>query len=416
MLSFRNKLWYLAPDLGEIWSSTDGAQWTKTGGSIPCGNRYSFSAAVFDDKMWILGGFADHNYSDVWSSPNGVDWTRATDSAAWGPRYSAATVAFGGRLWVVGGIGPLPKNDVWSSADGIHWTLVTEGAPWAPRIGHSAVVLGDKLWVIGGLYRDNGQDHYATDVWRSPDGVNWTRATEHAGWPGRTGPVIAFDDKLWILGGVYGEGSGHTGGDVFLNDVWYSGDGVNWIQEPSPSWVPRAGHAAASFNNKLWICGGAYYVSGWPGGTTVMLNDVWCMTPVTVSVNAANGSWRQEDEALDLRMVTSGLSEPIAYQWMKNGAPLAGATTDTFRIDAVSLSDQASYTCQATDQDATVFTAEAIAIYVFPAGSLPAAGPVALVLTAAACVALFVAGTASRENHERISHRVAPSVDSAPPR
>ena len=174
-----------------------------------------------------------------------------------------------------------------------------------------------------------------------------------------------------------------------LNDVWHSADGITWIQDPSAPWEPRMGQAVASFNGKVWISG------GWKRGSDphdphpypdAYLNDVWCMTPVTASISVANGAWRQEGEPLDLKLVTSGLSGPITYQWRKDGSAIAGATTDAFHVDTATASDAASYTCEAKDQYGAVFTADAIEIQVFPAGSLPASSTILAVLGGCACL------------------------------
>ena len=54
-----------------------------------------------------------------------------------------------------------------------------------------------------------------SDVWHSPDGVNWTCATDSARWPARYGHTsVIFDNKIWVLGGA----TTYAGED---NDVWY---------------------------------------------------------------------------------------------------------------------------------------------------------------------------------------------------
>ena len=118
---------------------------------------------VFDDRMWLMGGWFNgrlpgHGASgEVWSSTDGVNWTMVTKKAGWSPRIAAGAVAFKGRMWILGGTenyyfgdDTSLKNDVWSSADGKEWKRETASAPWSPRAYHAAVVHDGKLWVIGG--------------------------------------------------------------------------------------------------------------------------------------------------------------------------------------------------------------------------------------------------------------------------
>jgi hypothetical protein len=68
------------------------------------------------------------------------------------------------KLWVVGGTdGKNSLNDVWFSPDGRQWTRATGQAAFTPRWGHAVEGFDRRLWVLG------GQDgEYRSDVWRSP--------------------------------------------------------------------------------------------------------------------------------------------------------------------------------------------------------------------------------------------------------
>ena len=120
----------------------------------------------FDGRIWLIGGWYNgrlpgHGASrEVWSSTDGVNWTMATKDAGWSPRFAAGAVVFKGRMWILGGTEDYYfgddaslKNDVWSSADGEDWKRETASAPWSPRAYHAAVVHDGKLWVIGEIGR-----------------------------------------------------------------------------------------------------------------------------------------------------------------------------------------------------------------------------------------------------------------------
>jgi parallel beta-helix repeat protein len=134
-------------------------------------------------------------------------------------------------------------------------------ARWSPRCGHTSVVFDNKMWVMGGA--SSTFHYYMNDVWYSSDGVNWTQATASAGWSARYSHTsVVFDNKMWVIGG-------HTSTSPYNNnDVWYSSDGVNWTQATaSAGWGARCCHTSVVFDNKMWVMGGS--------GNTSINNDVW---------------------------------------------------------------------------------------------------------------------------------------------
>ncbi len=253
-----------------IWTeATDSATWIK---------RSSHAGTVFQNKIWVMGGLSGNSnaagsgavvyqgvyyFSDVWSSGNGIDWDLATKSAPWGNRRSMQVVVFQDKLWVLGGWGPNLgyKNDVWYSEDGINWIEAMDTAVFPAREGHSLVVFQDKLWILGGVQYDLNQTK--NDVWYSEDGINWTEATDSAPWEARQGHnIVSYQDKLWILGRFNKDNNK-------INDVWYSGNGVDWLKtEDDPEWIGREDSIAVVFQDKLWILGGVDSNQKW-------LNDVW---------------------------------------------------------------------------------------------------------------------------------------------
>ena len=119
------------------------------------------------------------------------------------------------KMWVIGGwsgydAGGILYNDVWYSTDGITWKQATGSAAFSPRMSHSSFVYDDKMWVIGGGF---GNSFY-NDVWYSTDGETWTQATGNAAFPVRDGPSsVVYDGKMWLMGGYWGSGK---------QDVWNS--------------------------------------------------------------------------------------------------------------------------------------------------------------------------------------------------
>jgi|GEM_PF-1560215 len=151
------------------------------------------------------------------------------------------------------------RNDVWSSDDGTNWAQATSAADWPARYAFPALAYDGKMWILGGFGNGGSFKH---DVWSSTNGVNWTQATSSAAWSNRSvHAAVVHNNKMWILGGY------NASSDV-LDDIWNSTNGIDWIQiTPSDMWSARKGHKAVSFKGRIWVFGG--------DDLTNALNDVW---------------------------------------------------------------------------------------------------------------------------------------------
>jgi hypothetical protein len=253
------------------------ADWVKVTDKAGWRPRDSSGEVVFRDRLWILGGWFD-SYSapprDVWSSPDGKAWDLVTKEAPWKYSDLPMTLAFGDRMWIMGGWfnGRLPGHgagsEVWSSTDGVHWDRVTEKAGWGPRLAAGAVVFKGRMWILGGTedYYFGDDKSLKNDVWSSADGKEWRRESAAAPWSPRAYHAAAVhDDKIWILGG-----GNYTPKYHALNDVWSSADGVKWerVTEHAP-WEPRIWFSAVAYRDRLWVLG------GWANNPSKNWGDVW---------------------------------------------------------------------------------------------------------------------------------------------
>ncbi|MCR4317448.1 MAG: hypothetical protein NUW37_14005 [Planctomycetes bacterium] len=277
----------------EVWSSIDGKDWKLETDRAPWGFRHGFEAIVFKNRLWILGGFeseehiqersshGDFSYTkcfrnDVWSSVDGVEWRCETESAPWTRRRDFNVVLFNEKLWIIGGyemrFEPSEDDagtdaayrrlrdqsgitrDVWSSSDGVHWKLETDNTPWEKRVEFATASFKGRLWIYGGRVHVNDQfkrPEYVNDVWSSSDGRNWSLVIEHADWePCRDANGVVFDNRLWIAAD---------------SCLYSSADGRNWKEENyGPLWDRSFG--IATWNDGIWIAGGFKYGEE---------NDVW---------------------------------------------------------------------------------------------------------------------------------------------
>src|SRR5690242_16675852 len=105
-------------------------------------------------------------------------WSQVTGAAAYAPRDGAGALVFQDRLWMLGGWNPGDKssfpricnNEVWSSSNGGDWALEKPNtflnrdfdpdSDWEGRHTAGYVVYKGKMWIVGG---DVNQGHYHAD-------------------------------------------------------------------------------------------------------------------------------------------------------------------------------------------------------------------------------------------------------------
>ncbi len=218
----------------DVWSSSDGVSWTSVLGSTPSPGSHQFpgrtlhTSLVYNNKMWVIGGQVQgspYSLNDVWSSSDGVSWTQVlADTSSPGPnqfseREELAALVYNNKMWVIGGFANSPEGDVWYSTDGATWSAATTQAAFTGRYGLTALVYNNLMWVIAG--QDNTA--YRNDVWYSADGATWTQATLSANFINRdlhaslvynTATGSGLDGSMWVIGG-----NAQTGNK---NDVWHS--------------------------------------------------------------------------------------------------------------------------------------------------------------------------------------------------
>ncbi len=265
--------------------------WTTQTASAAYGYRYGFEVVVFNNKMWLLGGYTGAAYkNDVWSSTDGATWTQETANAGWAARCYFGACVWNEKMWVAGGKtgGSTAVNDLWVSLNGTTWTQVDASCDWSTRCAHVLAPVGGGLVVLGGVSGD--WSTMRTDGWLSADsGVTWTSIT-----PAFTGSPEAFvtDSVPWTTEAVtnwdsrisakYVYSNGHlwyTGGssqDIdsvysWPRGIWHTTDGMNWdyeaelptaVPDETGWWnrpTPRYGGALAYFNSRLYDFSGVGY-------------------------------------------------------------------------------------------------------------------------------------------------------------
>jgi hypothetical protein len=271
-------------------------EWIQVASHAAFAPRDGVGALVFNNKMWLLGGWNPRDKehfpricnNEVWSSTDGAIWSlekpntfldaNFDSTKDWEGRHTAGYVVFGNKMWIVGG-DPIQghyQSDIWNSADGKIWTQVNRGAPvpWSPRVLHHTLVFKNKIWVMGGQTLPPfapAEEIFYRDIWNTSDGIHWKSIQPREPYwsaRGMIGGSVVFQNRMWILGGgTYDTPKVPTRN--FYNDVWSSADGVEWTRhlEAAP-WSPRQYHDVAVFDNRMWVLEGYYK----DGGNR---NDVW---------------------------------------------------------------------------------------------------------------------------------------------
>eukprot|EP00906_Rhabdomonas_costata_P013551 RCo019443 len=170
----------------------------------------------------------------------------------WAARSQHCMVVFQGHLYLAGGWTRtnVLLNDVWRSPDGLQWTQPPAAPSFGARRSHSCVVFQEQLMVLGG-YPFNGE------VWGSRDGSKWDLFSPTSGsfTPRSNHGTAVFLGKLWVIAGWQDDGP-------TLNDVWSSNRGMwgSWerVQTGEPMFGPRSSHGVVVFRERLWVVSGCY--------------------------------------------------------------------------------------------------------------------------------------------------------------
>ncbi len=236
----------------DIWNSSDGINWVEVTKHAPFDPRAAFAMTVFKNRLWLIGGlYFDKNSdikdkNDVWVSSDGTNWKRVVKHAQFSPRGGHSAIVFNNKIWIMGGFAE--SSDIWSSIDGKNWKIETKSTPFGSRGGHANIVFDNKIWIIGGIFVDKKNTFNSlSDVWYSKNGKEWNRASDDISFfAGGGHSSVVYNNKLWVMGGFRKSGT-----------VFTSRDGINWDQDSySANFGERVAHSCLVFKDKIWVIGG----------------------------------------------------------------------------------------------------------------------------------------------------------------
>ena len=211
---FKDKMWLMGGKaaggsvLNDVWSSTDGATWNKETGAAQWSARHSFGCFALPgvDKIFIVGGIdsAGNCLNDVWSSSDGKQWTQETGQAFQTGRAAFGTAVYNNMVWTIAGLinGDEQKgtatNEVWYSTNGSQWTKITKTLNWRERYYPAIASLTTGLYMCGGIDESkkgiNDLNKMNADKnWSVLPGAPWQDVKVTSG--------LEYQDSLWCIGG-----------------------------------------------------------------------------------------------------------------------------------------------------------------------------------------------------------------------
>jgi hypothetical protein len=229
-----------APEGAAVWTSTDGASWSRVPHDDAIFASGSMSSVIVGGPGLIAVGAEESEDGSmdaaVWTSPDGVTWSSVShDEAVFGGPGDQwmSDVTLGGPGLVVVGHETTTRGAhrshpaVWTSADGVIWSRVppSDSVPRGDREQFMTAVTagGPGLVAVGG----GDGDATIPTVWTSPDGINWSEVPGQAAFAGGSGGYPQISSVT-----TGGPGLVAVGWIDYQAAVWTSPDGVAWSRVP----------------------------------------------------------------------------------------------------------------------------------------------------------------------------------------
>lgn len=236
--------------------------WTSS--EAPWLQRDGAGLLALGDYIYMLGGWLHGPVtSEVWRTSDLKNWELIA-VAPWAPRHGSAWLVHDNRLWVIGGD---LYSDVWSSPNGIDWVLETEIAPFGPRYTPNAASLNGEIYVYAGQTWSPewvGTAIGYKDVWKSSNGKDWTLVTDNVPWSERAlihGSVVK-DGYIYLIGGglkqVTDPANPFSETIVERADVWRTQNGAQWEKITDDFGIkPRTHFSVTASDEGCWLSDGS---------------------------------------------------------------------------------------------------------------------------------------------------------------
>lgn len=206
----------------DIWVSSDGVEWeiSPTGSFpfIPWQGRVDFGTVVFEDETWAFGGFSEVPCCNiVQKSSDGVHWQYVENNLVTQSLVGNQPIVFDDKLWLIGGYNWGGNLTVRSTSDGTNWEFHDTAIP--KHAHHQLVTDNKRMYLIAGnyvtppnIYTNAGPSNH---IWHTNDGSEWFKAKASPNFPKRTRhSSVFYKHQFWVIGGS------NDDNPMGLSDVW----------------------------------------------------------------------------------------------------------------------------------------------------------------------------------------------------
>jgi hypothetical protein len=278
-------------------------------GIQPITARYHHAACVYDNKMWIFGGYNSSALSDLWSYDLITgDWIQRGVGSSCPARHRCGRnlVVVNGKILVYGGIDETgttlgsiwqydPLTDLWSGLD--------NGSVFpSNRRDHSSWGYNNKFYMAFGT---NSGGSGLAECWEYDPASAGTKWTSIGATTTRSNAVAAMHDdgkvyfvgsgnhlmmnmttKVWLTGCANYESGGEIAASYFNGRIYQFGMNVGYgrsmieyleidedryyaITQEERVWGSRSNHQMCAYKGKIYVMGGrgtSRYNTEWSGG------------------------------------------------------------------------------------------------------------------------------------------------------
>ncbi len=362
----------------QVTTSADGATWTA-GPNLPTNG--AVRSIAYGGGLFAVPVESNSETSLILTSPDAVTWTARATGAG-----QLSSIAYGNGVATGGGTTPMwiavgsanGGNNLVRSTDGITWTRVNTGRTidlWKVAHGRNVFLAIARSGTL--LSSSNGTTWNAVTVPNLPAGATFLGITFDGTEflllvnDGARNPqvYVSGDGSAWAAAGskltsaslfdgtVAGNGSlvAVAGASSVSGNVVFTAPITPGLFATVGAWSNAQVVDANSFGfvfithvNSLWVAGGysaaLYTAAGTGGGGGTPTPAPVVTTPPAAQTAALGGS-------ATFSVTASGTGN--TYQWLFNNTPIAGATSATYTIAAVTAANAGAYAVRITNAGGT---------------------------------------------------------------